>query len=204
MYKIIIFLISFFIISCSQKKQFTIAIQPFEFLDTTTLNIIKKNFKEKLKAEILVLDNKPMPASSFINIKSPRYRADSLLKILKRDIPKNVDYIIGITNKDISTTKKDKNGNCKEPKSVYQDWGVYGLGYVPGKACIVSTKRFDDNNNLIFYERLKKITLHEIGHNLGLQHCTKNKKCVMNDAAETIKTIDNVENNFCESCQKNQ
>lgn len=49
-------------------------------------------------------------------------------------------------------------------------------------------------------ERLKKVTMHELGHNLGLPHCP-NKHCFMQDAAETIKTIDGVELNLCEECR---
>ena len=46
-----------------------------------------------------------------MNIKSPRYRADSILRILKREKPDSIDYLIGILNKDISTTKRDRKGN---------------------------------------------------------------------------------------------
>ena len=51
-------------------------------------------------------------------------------------------------------------------------------------------------------ERLEKVALHEIGHNLGLNHCTINKECMMNDANGTIKQVDDEKLWFCEKCMK--
>ena len=67
---------------------------------------------------------------------------DQLIKILKETKPDSLDFIIGLIDKDISTTKKDSKGHPLEPISKYQDWGVFGLGYRPGVSCIVSTYRF--------------------------------------------------------------
>ena len=50
-------------------------------------------------------------------------------------------------------------------------------------------------------ERFKKICIHELGHNLGLHHCENYDKCVMRDAAETIKTIDHVDLMLCDKCK---
>jgi archaemetzincin len=51
-----------------------------------------------------------------------------------------------------------------------------------------------------FVARLKKVSCHELGHNFGLPHCP-NKTCIMQDAAETIKTIDNVSLHLCDECK---
>lgn len=45
-----------------------------------------------------------------------------------------------------------------------------------------------------------KNNLNELGHNLGLPHCP-NKKCFMQDGAESIKTVDKVNFNLCEKCK---
>ena len=52
----------------------------------------------------------------------------------------------------------------------------------------------------IHFSRLKKVSIHEFGHNLGLPHCP-NKRCVMTDAVENITTIDNANFDLCEKCK---
>ena len=138
-----------------------------------------------------------------MNIKSPRYRADKLIQWLKHHKPDSVNHVLGLISKDISTTKKDKFGRVKEPKTRYEDWGIFGLGYRPGGSCIVSSYRLKRNTSKMQYEeRIKKVSVHEIGHNLGLKHCKSGAPCVMEDAAETIKTIDRVPLKLCKSCMQ--
>jgi archaemetzincin len=102
--------------------------------------------------------------------------------------------------RDVSTTKRDESGEIKSPKEKYADWGVFGLGYRPGPSCIISTYRIAHKSRSVFMERLKKVAIHEVGHNLGLDHC-KTNDCVMQDAAETIKTIDRSAMQLCVNCK---
>lgn len=140
-----------------------------------------------------------LPESAFVNVKSPRYRADSLLVYLNKiRKAEGADFAFGITTVDISTTKRDANGNIKKPAYKYSDWGIMGLAYRPGRTAVVSTFRLDKIHPE-FHQRLKKISIHEFGHNLGLPHCP-DKNCVMTDAVETIKTVDNCNAAFCAQC----
>jgi archaemetzincin len=140
-----------------------------------------------------------LPKSAFVNIKSPRYRADSLLVYLKQiRKAQEADFAFGITAEDISTTKRDKQGNIKKPAYKYSDWGIMGLAYRPGREALVSTFRLGKTHPQ-FYNRLEKVCIHELGHNLGLPHCP-NKSCAMTDAAESIKTIDGCAAEFCPTC----
>ena len=105
-----------------------------------------------------------------------------------------------MTSKDISTSKKDRKGNILKPEYKYQDWGIMGLAYCPGNSCVISSFRLKHKNKTIYFDRLKKVSVHEFGHNLGLPHCP-NKKCVMTDAVETVSTIDNANLDLCDECK---
>jgi archaemetzincin len=78
-----------------------------------------------------------------------------------------------------------------------EHWGIFGLGMLYSKPCVVSTYRLKKNRN----NKLIKITIHEIGHTLGLNHCDNDKKCVMNDAKGKGSTIDEVNKYLCPKCK---
>jgi archaemetzincin len=71
----------------AQKDNFTIAVQPLGKMDKHIVEDIISALQSTYGADILLLQQKPMYPQAFVNIKSPGYRADSLLKLLKRDIP---------------------------------------------------------------------------------------------------------------------
>ena len=202
MKKLFLFLSISLLIACSKDRKTTIGIQPFNNFPESISDSIASAINNVYNFKTVQLEIQQLPKTAFINVKSPRYRSDSLLKLLAKNKPDYIDYILGLTTQDISTTKRNKDGSTKKPLSRYSDWGVFGLGYRPGPSCIVSTFRYKTKNQSLFIERLQKICVHEIGHNLGLPHCTSGLKCVMQDAAETIKTIDNIELNLCISCKK--
>lgn len=208
---IILFYTILFTVSCAQndvEKVSTdtlIAVQPYGDFPLNYADTVKTVLTEMYGVKTEIFQSIPLPKNAFVNLKSPRYRADSLIYYLKNDVKyMQHDHVIGLTNKDISTTKYSdyKNKIIKEPKSKYADWGIFGLGYLPGKSCVVSSYRLEMNvPKELFISRLKKISCHEIGHNFGLPHCP-NKDCIMQDAAETIKTIDNVTLHLCDACKK--
>lgn len=172
--KYILSFIIFFtvLVACKLTQESpVIGIQPYEEFDEHLTKEIYEALEEVYGLRIVILPEVKMPETAFIDVKSPRYRADSLLKHLKKNKPDSVDYVLGLTLKDISTTKRDKSGKIKEPEYKYGDWGVMGLGYRPGPSCVISTFRIKIADNELFLERLKKISVHEIGHNLGLKHC---------------------------------
>jgi len=133
---------------------------------------------QQVSAHATLLPAIEMPAMAFYAPRK-RYRADSLIRWMSRQAKTNEIYI-GITMQDISTTKGE-----------HADYGVMGLGYCPGKACIVSSYRLKNKEN--FY----KLVIHELGHNMGLQHCPV-PTCYMRDAKGGDPTGE--ENAFCKKC----
>jgi archaemetzincin len=70
-----------------------------------------------------------------------------------------------------------------------------GLGYRPGKSCVVSDFRLSCKNK---NEQCYKLVLHELGHTAGLPHC-KVKTCLMRDA-KGGNPFDQ-EKSFCGECK---
>ena len=188
-----------FAYSCTTKPQ-TIALQPLGTVEAELITQLQGAIEEYYQINVVVMPQISVPQEAYINVKKPRYRADKLLAYLSNSNKNKHSYVLGITNVDISTTKKNTVGAMLKPASKYYDWGVMGLGYMPGKSCIVSTFRLRCNRAQQFNDRCVKVAIHELGHNQGLPHCNSNKLCVMSDAAETVATIDRVEKKLCNNC----
>lgn len=187
-------------VDTKDPKSVVVAIQPLGTVEDDVITDTKLAIESFYGFNVQILDKKAMDERAYTEIRSKRYRADTMIRILKNQKPNDTDYIIGITDKDISVTKRNGDGSIKEPSSKYRDFGIFGLGFRPGPSCIVSVYRFRKPQNK-FKDRFNKIVLHELGHNLGLKHCA-DKKCLMTDAAESIKTIDNANLDLCISCKQ--
>lgn len=166
--------------SCKNEKHKVIVIQPFSDFPTANANAVYQKVKQ-INPNTILAPAIALPKSAFY-VKRNRYRADSLLKFLNK--PNSDTIVVGITSKDISTGKDQ-----------YADWGVMGLGYTPGNACVVSLFRLSKANTMAqFY----KVVIHELGHTAGLPHCS-NPACFMRDA-EGGNPLDK-EKDFCTACK---
>lgn len=170
------------------KKFQQVALMLYENFDTALLHIAAAEVKAFYHCETVVLPSQLLPSSAWYP-PNQRYRADSLIQFQKDHLPDGIESLIGITQKDISTT----SGNKK-------DWGIFGLGYFPGRACVISVFRLRASTYDEYRERFIKVVLHELGHNQGLPHCSYNKYCVMNDAGGTIATVDRERKWLCPHC----
>jgi len=133
------------------------------------------------------------PTQDIMAASNMRYEANKVLKKYNSN-----DYLLILTEEDIAYPNEKR----KE-----KEWGVFGLGNMPGTTCVVSTFRLRrTNGNLVphelFMERLDKIVLHEIGHNLGLNHCTNDPVCMMCNTYGTIEEVDQERVWFCDRCKK--
>jgi archaemetzincin len=165
------------------KKDFvTIDIQPFAGISNDQ-TLYVANELVKVYPYILIKKIIVLPESAYYSQRN-RYRADSLIHFLNNRTPDG-HITIGLTNKDISTTKNS-----------ITDWGVIGLGNCPGKACIASTFRLSKSETKM---QLFKVSIHELGHTEGLPHCSV-KTCFMRDAEGHNPT--NEEKEFCTKCKQ--
>lgn len=182
-----------------------IAIQPFAGMPAAQVEEVARALERYYRRPVRILPAIALPASAFTRVKTPRYRADQLLEELAALLPSDCDYILGLTAQDISTTKyEDWAGQrIKQPEWKYADWGIFGLGQMPGPACIVSTFRLKNGvSETKLRERLRKVACHELGHNLGLPHCAQSETCFMRDGAESIVTVDAESESLCAKCSR--
>lgn len=201
--RILLYLCLLLLANCTSTvdKETFIAIQPIGKLEASKIETARAALIKQYGARVIVLDSVAPPQTAFVNIKTPRYRADQLLAFLADIKPDSVSYIIGLTNYDISVSKKDALGNIKKPESRYKDFGIFGLGRKPGPCCVVSTFRLGNFSKSVPHSRLAKVSVHEIGHNLGLDHCST-PRCVMADAVEKMSTVDNTAQTLCAQCSR--
>lgn len=136
---------------------------------------IPSNYKKELE----------IPGGAF-NPEREQYLAKRLLRTV---IKESENIGLGVTGKDI-----------------YSE----GLNFVFGQAspnhnsAVLSIHRLNpsylgESDESLFFERIKKEAVHEIGHVLGLKHCP-NDRCVMH-FSNNIRSVDIKGRNLCDSCK---
>lgn len=168
----------------SRKK--IIFVQPLGKVDFEYLKIVSQSITSFYGYRCVLLPQIKL-SKDLLSKSQKRYDGTKILKKFQTQ-----ENILVVTEKDITTKKNN-----------ILEWGVLGLGYRPGTVCVISTFRMKKNvSHGKFIDRLKKVSIHEVGHNLGLDHCTNDKTCIMNDAKGKVSIIDKEKIIFCEKCKK--
>ncbi len=167
--------------AAQKQKSPVIVVLSYTDIDTSIVNQTIVSLK-KVLPNIFLYKPIQLPAHTFYKPRN-RYRADSLLNF-ESSLVRADTFVIGMKSKDISTTKNE-----------VVDWGVMGLGFCPGNACVISSFRLTPKNKVAqFY----KVAIHELGHTQGLPHCPQ-KYCFMRNA-NGGNSLDE-ETKFCENCK---
>lgn len=160
-------------------------------LSAADIDFVKQSLLAFYDFTLVVLPTLPLPKSAYYAPRG-RYRAEKLLTFLQKQLPADGFRILGITARDISTSK-----------GKHKDWGVLGLASIDGVACVISshrTKRKAKSKQHAL-DRFGKVAVHEIGHTLGLEHCPT-AGCLMRDAAGSVLSSD-AEYDLCgEVCRR--
>ena len=167
----------------------TIAIQPLGHVKMEDIARVQAGISALYAVKVEVLPAHPLPIAAYYRPRD-RYKADKLLDSLGLGLHERFTKIVGLTARDISTRKEE-----------FEDWGIFGLGQLGGRACVISTFRLRAGKatDSVFQARLVKVINHEIGHTFGLDHCPV-VGCLMQDAGGKIATVDGESGKPCAEC----
>jgi len=138
----------------------------------------------------LISETMPIPSEAFNNARK-QYRSDIILSRVHSYAEKDkaLDRVLGTVNIDIFVPELNF---------------VFGEAECPGKATLISLWRLRPEfygkapNMELFLERITKEAVHELGHSLGLRHCS-NPFCVMYFSNSIFET-DRKQSLFCNKC----
>jgi archaemetzincin len=153
---------------------------------------VEQALRDELAVDVVWHERIPLPRAAWYAPRK-RWRADVLLDHLLTVVPEAPasTRVLGLTTKDISTTK-----------GPHEDWGVFGLGLMPGQAAVISSHRLKrgakDREHLRF--RVATTAVHEVGHTFGLDHCPE-ALCPMQDAQGGITNTDTSTGHLGPACR---
>lgn len=171
-----------------KQKETVIHITPLGNVESRHLNLVK-GYIQNFYGFKCVIDSQKQLSKDILAKSGTRYEASKIIRKYKTD-----ENVLLLTNVDIAIHNKKKN---------IAEYGIIGLGLRPGTSCVVSTFRIKKKvSEEKMLERLQKVSIHEIGHNLGLNHCNYDRQCLMNDARGTVKQIDRERVWLCDNCRR--
>lgn len=137
-----------------------------------------------------VVDKIPLGKEAF-DEKRKQYKSHIILSELQGFAFRkpNLSKILGVVDADIFVPKLNF---------------VFGEAMCPGKAALISLWRLKPEfygnklNTSLFLKRTLKEAVHELGHTLGLEHCSQ-QSCVMH-FSNSISDTDKKQSYFCDKC----
>jgi archaemetzincin len=169
-----------------------IGVLPIGQVDTAVMMRIKENLERVFQGTTcLVVDEKIPLQEETLDEKRKQYRSNAILSEVQSYAVKKIglNRILGVVDADIFVPELNF---------------VFGEATCPGKAALISLWRLKPEfygaapDNELFLERAVKEAVHELGHTLGLRHCSRSS-CVMH-FSNSISDTDIKQSVFCDKC----
>jgi archaemetzincin len=161
-------------------------------VDSNVINSIQENLNMTFPKSKCTLIRKTIRVQEeAFNITRQQYSSNNILSKIRNyaERERATDKILGITDIDIFVPSLNF---------------VFGEAECPGKAALISLWRLrpefykQPSDNELFAARSTKEAVHELGHTLGLRHCS-NPFCVMYFSNSIFET-DRKQSLFCSKC----
>ena len=158
-------------------------------IDPEILRRLRSAITKILALPVKVLRPKPLPPQAY-HIVRDQYHSTQLLEYLLAEDNSDAFRIVGVTAVDLYI-----------PIFTF----VFGEAQLDGKAAIISLFRPRGDadgvipSRSVYLRRLIKLSLHELGHTLGLGHCRQDG-CLMVFSAN-LEKLDQKNLAFCDYCQ---
>ena len=169
-----------------------IGILPIGQVNTAVLMRIKENLPQVFPdTTCLVIDEKLTLREEDFDKKRKQYRSNAILSEIQGYAAKKtgLNSVLGVVAADIFVPELNF---------------VFGEAVCPGKAALISLWRLKPEfygeapNMELFSARVLKEAVHELGHTLGLRHCSRSS-CVMH-FSNSISDTDIKQSLFCDQC----
>lgn len=140
-------------------------------------------------------DSVPYSSWAYYNPFIRQYNVDSMLSHIQLHTSNSGGFHLIITDKDLYSPGM----NWTSGGSVGKVMAVSCCRLDPDYWKESEAGKTDDNDLQIFQSRILKVSLHELGHSLGIDlHCA-NENCVMQDS-DSIEEIDKLGTEYCRIC----
>jgi len=168
----------------------SIYILPLGNISLDFVEKLKSNLEEIFGFKIKLTNKREIPDYAY-NKEKDKHNGRIILNELAKVNFENCEKILAITNEDLFIEDLSH---------------IFGQAELSGKVCLFSINRLnpefykEESNKNLFYDRILKEAIHELGHTFSLKHC-QNKKCVM-CFSNNIEEVDIKKSEFCEDCEK--
>lgn len=162
-------------------------IVPLGQVDETLLKNLAKILDERFKIRFYIKEPIEIPIDTF-NSRRGQFYSNKIFNKLKKYEGKRV---LGIIDQDLYAQGLNF---------------IFGQAELPGRCALISITRLRQEfyglpkDDMIFFNRIIKEVIHEMGHTYGIKHCS-NKDCVMFFSNSIIDT-DKKSSFFCKMCRK--